>query len=81
MMLPPMCVLLRVCVLGHTELFCNPNGLGSSRLLSGIFQASIPGKSSSSRVQGIFPSQGSNLHLLHLLHWQVASLPLPHHSV
>ena len=27
-------------------------------------------------LQGIFPTQGSNLHLLHLLHWQVGSLPL-----
>ena len=27
-------------------------------------------------LQGIFPAQGSNLHLLHLLHWQVGSLPL-----
>ena len=27
-------------------------------------------------LQGIFPTQGSNLHLLHLLYWQVASLPL-----
>ena len=26
--------------------------------------------------QGIFPTQGSNLHLLHLLHWQADSLPL-----
>ena len=26
--------------------------------------------------QGIFPSQGLNLHLLHLLHWQASSLPL-----
>ena len=26
-------------------------------------------------LQGIFPTQGSNLHLLHLLHWQVGSLP------
>ena len=25
---------------------------------------------------GIFPTQGSNLHLLHFLHWQVGSLPL-----
>ena len=37
-MLPPMCVLLCVCVLGHIQLFCNPNGLGSARLLNGIFQ-------------------------------------------
>ena len=27
---------------------------------------------------GIFPTQGSNLCLLHLLHWQVDSLPLSH---
>ena len=28
-------------------------------------------------LQGIFPIQGSNLHLLHHLHWQADSLPLP----
>ena len=27
-------------------------------------------------LQGIFPTQGSNPCLLHLLHWQVCSLPL-----
>ena len=27
-------------------------------------------------LQGIFPTQGSNLHRLHLLHWQKGSLPL-----
>ena len=27
-------------------------------------------------LQGIFPTQGSNLHLLQLLHWQADSLPL-----
>ena len=27
-------------------------------------------------LQGIFPTQGSNPHLLYLLNWQVASLPL-----
>ena len=29
-------------------------------------------------LQGIFPTQGSNPHLLHLLHWQVNTLPLNH---
>ena len=29
-------------------------------------------------LQGIFLTQGSNLHLLHLLHWQADSLPLNH---
>ena len=27
-------------------------------------------------LQEIFPTQGSNLHLSHLLHWRVGSLPL-----
>ena len=27
-------------------------------------------------LQGTFPTQGLNLHLSHLLHWQVGSLPL-----
>ena len=29
-------------------------------------------------LQGIFPTQGSNLHLLHLLYWQADFLPLYH---
>ena len=29
-------------------------------------------------LQGIFPTQGSNPHFLHLLYWQVGSLPLSH---
>ena len=29
-------------------------------------------------LQGIFLTQGSNLRLLRLLHWQVGSLPLHH---
>ena len=33
---------------------------------------------SSFLFQGIFPTQGSNPHLLHLLHWQADSLPLVH---
>ena len=30
-------------------------------------------------LQGIFPTQKSNSHLLHLLHWQTGSLPLVPH--
>ena len=29
-------------------------------------------------LQGIFPTQGSNSHLLRLLHWQADSFPLSH---
>ena len=31
-------------------------------------------------LQGIFPTQRLNPHLLHLLHWQVGSLPLAPHG-
>ena len=54
-----------------------PYGLQPARLLC---PWDSPGKNT--RVgwhfllQGIFPMQGSNLSLLHLLHWQVGSLPL-----
>ena len=40
----------------------------------------LPGKNTGvgchALFQGTFPTQGSNLRLLHLLHWQVGSLPL-----
>ena len=32
-------------------------------------------------LQGIFPTQGSNLHLLRLLHWQPNSLLLSHQGI
>ena len=47
---------------------------GSS--IHGLFQARTPGVGGHFLLQGIFPTQGSNLHLLCLLHWQVDSLPL-----
>ena len=46
-------------------------------LLSPAF---APGKKTavdcSALLQGTFPTQGSNPHLLHVLHWQAGSLPL-----
>ena len=42
---------------------CSPPGIS----VHGILQARI--------LERIFPTQGSNLCLLHLLHWQVGSLP------
>ena len=36
------------------------------------------GESDCALLQGIFPTQGSNPCLLHLLHWQAGSLPLAH---
>ena len=43
-----------------------------------IFPARIYHSSCHILLQGIFPTQGSNLCLLQFLHWQVDSLPLRH---
>jgi len=52
-------------------------GLQSARLLC-LWDS--PGKNTGvgfhALLQGIFPTQGSNMYLLHLVHWQVGSLPL-----
>ena len=52
-------------------------GLQPSRLLS---PWDSPGKNTGMGghflLQGIFPTQGLKLHLSHLLHWEVDSLPL-----
>ena len=47
---------------------------GSS--VRGILQARILEWDADALPQGIFPTQGSNLHLFCLLHWQVSSSPL-----
>ena len=45
-------------------------------LSMGILQARILEWVAMPSSRGIFAIQGSNLHLLYLLHWQVGSLPL-----
>ena len=67
-----------ICVLScfsHVQLFATPWTI--ARLLC---PWDPPGKNTlvgcHALLQGIFPSQGSNLHHLHLLHWQVGSLQL-----
>ena len=56
---------------------CNPMDCSLPRLLS---PRDSPGKNTGvgchALLQGIFLTQGSNLHLLHLLHWQAGSLAL-----
>ena len=56
---------------------CSPMDWYLARLLC---PWDIPGQNSGvgchCLLHGIFPSQGSNWHLLCLLHWQVCSLPL-----
>ena len=51
---------------------CNPPGSPVHEIL----QARILEWVAIFSSRGIFPTQGSNLSLLHLLHWQAGSLPL-----
>ena len=53
---------------------CSPPG----SYVHGIFPGKNTGVGCHFLLQGIFPTQGSNLHLLCLLRWQVVSLPLSH---
>ena len=83
--LPEFPVPVQLCGLG----LCCAKSLQSCLTLCNPMDWSLPGSSvhgdSPGRntgmgcpafFQGIFPTQGSNLCLLHLLHWQVGSLPL-----
>ena len=69
-----------LCVFGCAQsclTLCNPRDcspLGSS--VHVIFQARNTGVGCHFLLQGIFPTQELKLYLLHLLHWQVDSLPL-----
>ena len=67
-----------VCVLSHSVVSdsLRPHGLEPTRLLyPWDFSYKNTGVGCHSLLQKIFPTQGSNLHLLQ---WQVNSLPLPH---
>ena len=55
---------------------CDPNTVACQAPLSmEILQARVLEWVAMPSLQGIFPTQGSNLHLYCLLHWQVGSLP------
>ena len=59
------------------ESCCDPMDYGPpDSSIHGIFQAKNTRVGCYFLLQGIFPTQGSNLRLLHLLHWQAGSLPL-----
>ena len=71
-----------VCACSFTSVMSDSlwsHGLWPTRLLC---PWDCPGKNTGAGchalLQGIFPTQGSNLCLLCLLHWQVDSLPLSH---
>ena len=63
---------LRLCPTLCNQMDCSPPG--SSVL--GILQARMLEWGCHALLQEIFPTQGSNPHLLCLLHWQAGSLPL-----
>ena len=67
-----------VCVLSHVWLY-NPmdHSLPESSVY-GDFPSKNAWVDSHSLLQGIFPTQGLNLHLWYLLHWEEDSLPLHH---
>ena len=62
-------------MLSHVHLFANPMDC-SPAVSNGMFLGKITGVGCHFLLQGFFPTQGSNLHLLHLLHCQADSLPL-----
>ena len=75
------CVCARACI--HAKLlqecltFCDPmNCILPGSSLRGILQARILEWVAMLSSRGSFLTQGSNPCLLHLLHWQVGSLPL-----
>ena len=67
------------CALSHSVMSYSlqPHGLWPIRM---VYPWSFPGKNAGVGchflLQTIFPTQGLNSHLLHLLHWQVDSLTL-----
>ena len=67
-----------VCAQGCPSLCNSVDCILTRSSVHGILQARILEWVATSPLQGIFPSQGSNPHLLHLFHWQAYSLPLCH---
>ena len=63
-------------VLTHVQLFAAPWIVATMLLCSWDFPGKNTGVGCHALLQGIFLTQGSNPHLLCLLHWQVDSLPL-----
>ena len=59
----------------HVQLFTIPWAIACQAAMSWDFPSKNTGVDCHVLLQGIFPNQGSNPHLLH---WQVDSLPLSH---
>ena len=67
-----------MCVLSCIQLFVTPWTIARQAPLSMGFSWQESGVGCHSLLQGIFLTQGSNPHLLPLLHWQADSLLLSH---
>ena len=65
-------------VLSHVWLFVTLWTIACQALLSMEFSRRDTGVGRYFLFQGIFPTQESNLRLLHLMYWQAESLPLHH---
>ena len=64
-----------MCVLSHVRFFATLRTVAYQTPVHEILQARIL-EWVACPLQGIFLTQGSNWHLLCLLHWQAVSLPL-----
>ena len=72
-------VFYSLCVHAQLYLTLQPHGLWPARLLCPWnFLSKNTGMGCHFLLQGLFLTQGSNPCLLHLLHWQMDSLPLSH---
>ena len=63
-------------MLSHVQLCVTPWPVAHQASLSMGFSTKNTGVGCRDLLQGIFPSQGSNPRLLHLLNWRADSLPL-----
>ena len=73
------CSVTHLCLTLCDPVDCKPPD--SSVHVRGIFQARILEQIAISYSKGIFPTQGSYLHLLNLIYWQAGSLPLHHQGM
>ena len=67
-----------MCVLSCVQLFGTPWTVPTRLPCPWNFPGKSAGVGCHFLLQGIFPTQGWNLHLWRVLHWQVDSLPLSH---
>ena len=70
--------LLYECVLSHVRLFATPWIVAYQALCGWNFPGKNTGVDCHFLLQRSIPTQGSDLRLLPLLHWQAGSLPLHH---